>query len=284
MGLKELAKKIFLVKPKRVINKLRSRNGSARVRVGDKTFERMETDKEVQEIVETEGIPTVEYDVPDDVGHIDFADGISEDEEIAMILSIQEADKKSYEDPNDEEMDYIYEKNDKKPHKQYTTGKAGGYGFTSSKDRIAHPDAWERAYYPAGQPAEGGQWGKKPDIGRIKQWVEDVKWAGMDDVELKEEWMGLKKRSADSKKESGSRAFKKTAFTTKQRENLLDSEAYMVARKIWYVGRKPSSMSDWEWNEHTRGMRPPEGSFGENDVFGDFPYGKTYVYKSGKWE
>ena len=279
MGLKELAKKIFLVKPKRVINKLRSRNGSARLRVGDKTFERMETDKEVQEIVETEGIPTVEYDVPDDVGHVDFADGISEDEEIAMILSIQEADKKSYEDPNDEEMDYIYEKNDKKPHKQYTTGKAGGYGFTSSKDRIAHPDAWERAYYPAGQPAEGGQWGKKPDIGRIKQWVEDLKWAG-----IKEEWMGLKKRSADSKKESGSRAFKKTAFTTKQRENLLDSEAYMVARKIWYVGRKPSSMSDWEWNEHTRGMRPPEGSFGENDVFGDFPYGKTYVYKSGKWE
>ena len=36
MGLKELAKKIFLVKPKRVINKLRSRNGSARLRVGRK--------------------------------------------------------------------------------------------------------------------------------------------------------------------------------------------------------------------------------------------------------
>ena len=58
MGLKELGKKYILRKVKRVVNKLRSRNGSARARVGDKTFERMDTDKEVQEIVETEGIPT----------------------------------------------------------------------------------------------------------------------------------------------------------------------------------------------------------------------------------
>jgi len=59
---------------------------------------------------------------------------------------------------------------------------------------------------------------------------------------------------------------------------------YKVARKIWYVGRKPASISDMDWNEQTKDMRPPEGSFSKNENWGgNFPYGETYKYVSGSF-
>ena len=41
-------------------------------------------------------------------------------------------------------------------------------------------------------------------------------------------------------------------------------------------------MTDYEWNEKTKHMRPPEGSFASNERWGDsFPYDETYMYRSG---
>ena len=38
---------------------------------------------------------------------------------------------------------------------------------------------------------------------------------------------------------------------------MIDSIAFKVSRKIWYVGRKPSAINrSWEWNEMTKTMRP----------------------------
>ena len=64
---------------------------------------------------------------------------------------------------------------------------------------------------------------------------------------------------------------------------LIDSIAYMVARKIWYVGRKPKDMTDFDWNELTKYMRPQEGSFGAGDVWDVFKYDENYMYSSGEY-
>ena len=43
-------------------------------------------------------------------------------------------------------------------------------------------------------------------------------------------------------------------------------------------------MSDDDWQEDTKDMRPAEGSFSKNEDWGGkFPYGETYKYDSGKF-
>ena len=61
-------------------------------------------------------------------------------------------------------------------------------------------------------------------------------------------------------------------LTQAQQKKKIDEVTFKVARKIWYVGRKPSSMDDNEWDEATKDMRPPEGSFSSNEEWnGNFP-------------
>jgi hypothetical protein len=126
------------------------------------------------------------------------------------------------------------------------------------------PDGWSVAYYPA-----GGETGGKPHIPSIKEWVENVKLNHMTTQDLKGEY--------------GKTFGKKTPNTwdKKMMERMVDSIAFMVARKIWYVGRKPSSMSDGDWDKATRDKRPSEGSFSKNEHWSNgFPYGDGYTYKS----
>jgi hypothetical protein len=41
-------------------------------------------------------------------------------------------------------------------------------------------------------------------------------------------------------------------------------------------------MSNAQWDEYTKHLRPPEGSFGKNDTWGGvFPYDINYKYESG---
>ena len=67
----------------------------------------------------------------------------------------------------------------------------------------------------------------------------------------------------------------------KMKKTLVEAVAYLVARKIWYVGRKPSGMSDGEWDDLTRDKRPKQGSFSKNEHWGGaFPYTQEYSYSS----
>ena len=50
-----------------------------------------------------------------------------------------------------------------------------------------------------------------------------------------------------------------------QEEWLVDSIAFRIARKIWYVGRKPASLTDSEWQLITSKMRPKKGTFSKNE-------------------
>ena len=52
--------------------------------------------------------------------------------------------------------------------------------------------------------------------------------------------------------------------------------------KQWILNVKlRGNMTDSEWNEMTKNMRPAEGSYGDNDKWTSFPYGKDYNYRSG---
>ena len=64
---------------------------------------------------------------------------------------------------------------------------------------------------------------------------------------------------------------------------MADSTAFKISRKIWYVGRRPSSLTDSEWDELTRRMRPPKGSYSKNEKWTNmkFPYTQSYRYTSG---
>tara|TARA_R110002020_G_scaffold355920_1_gene568607 strand:+ start:88 stop:771 length:684 start_codon:yes stop_codon:yes gene_type:complete len=138
---------------------------------------------------------------------------------------------------------------------------------TNAYEDITEPR--EIAYYPAGRNSYGGGGhGSKPNIEAIRQWVSNTKVATSSNFILSEEF-GEKSGFVYGK-------------TGKELEHAIDEIAFKVARKIWYVGRKPSTMKDFEWDQETRHMRPAEGSFSKNEKWvNGFPYGETYMYRSG---
>ena len=130
------------------------------------------------------------------------------------------------------------------------------------------PEDWSKFILPAGKNIGG----KKADISRLKEWVEQKKFLGKTQDDLLEEYNELKGREQD------------TRLSGQQRKNLIDSIALKVSRKIWYVGRKAAQMTDWEWNEITKHMRPPKGSYSRNEKWTNmkFPYTQSYIYTSGR--
>jgi len=130
------------------------------------------------------------------------------------------------------------------------------------------PEDWSKFILPAGKNIGG----KKADISRLKEWVEQKKFLGKTHDDLLEEYNELKGREQD------------TRLSGQQRKNLIDSIALKVSRKIWYVGRKPAQMTDWEWNEMTKTMRPQKGSYSRNEKWTNmkFPYTQSYIYTSGR--
>ena len=66
-------------------------------------------------------------------------------------------------------------------------------------------------------------------------------------------------------------------------DRVVDQTAFRVARKIYYVGRKPASMTPEEWDIFIDGKKPAQGSYASNETWGDgeFPYGSHYSYRQG---
>ena len=113
----------------------------------------------------------------------------------------------------------------------------------------------------------------KPDIDRIKDWVQQKKFAGKTQGDLLDEYNELKGREQD------------TRLSAQQKKDMIDSIAFKISRKIWYVGRRPADLTDWEWNEMTKRMRPQKGSYSKNEKWkgrGGFPYTQAYIYTSGR--
>jgi len=71
---------------------------------------------------------------------------------------------------------------------------------------------------------------------------------------------------------------------TEMFDSYVDRVVHKVARKIYYVGRKPKSVTPEEWDDLTRDMRPAEGTYAKGESWGknvEFPYTREYKYRSG---
>lgn len=124
------------------------------------------------------------------------------------------------------------------------------------------PEEYSKTIYPATV---------KPNIDAIIKWVITEKMDNMEDIELM-----LEAYEVDDINDIES-------FDDYEQklDRMADRAAYKVARKIWYVGRKPANMTDKQWNDLTRHMRPAEGTFGGGDKWDNFKYDFDYEYTSG---
>jgi|TARA_B110000438_G_scaffold92433_1_gene91905 hypothetical protein len=142
-----------------------------------------------------------------------------------------------------------------------------------NSSRRIYPDGWELSYYPAGKKGRRGkQHHGKPNIDAIKMWVEDTKLGGMSQMQLEDEYRKVKKTEGN------------VTWNDDKKEALIDSIAYLVARKLWYVGRRSSRETDDQWQDRTAHMRPEAGSYESNEQWGEggFTYTREYVYTSGE--
>jgi hypothetical protein len=66
-------------------------------------------------------------------------------------------------------------------------------------------------------------------------------------------------------------------------DRVVDRIVFKVARKIYYVGKKPITMTPEEWDDYTRNMKPEPGTYAKNEDWGErgFPYGADYTYRQG---
>ena len=101
------------------------------------------------------------------------------------------------------------------------------------------------------------------------------------------EWIVTKKVNEDSALQEAMSA----DFLNINRDNewvsmldrVVDETAFRVARKIYYVGRKPESMTPEEWDLFIVGKKPVPGSYSRNESWSgrEFPYGNHYTYRQG---
>jgi hypothetical protein len=132
--------------------------------------------------------------------------------------------------------------------------------------QVGEDSGWKYAYYPA-----GGRTNRRPDMDAIRTWVENTKVGTASNFTISEEFG----------KEFGYIGFN---LSPDKKKKEIDKKAYLIARKLWYVGRRPITMSDDVWQKETKDMRPPEGSFnyrGE-EKWNNFKYDETYKYETGK--
>ena len=66
-------------------------------------------------------------------------------------------------------------------------------------------------------------------------------------------------------------------------DRAVDRVAFKVARKIYYVGRKPPTMTPEEWDIYIADKKPEPGPYSKNEDWGarGFPYGNDYKTRDG---
>ena len=257
---------------------VRSKNGKGDVTVNDipvKISNKKDILTLAREMKRTDKIGN-DFPMPKNISDLTVDRNATKEEKAEVIANAQANNIE--EDPSDDWLEYGV---GERPRPKIP--------FQSKEFPIPKPlrEEYEEGWYPA-----GGANGKKVNINALKVWVANVKLIGMSDDEIEEEYYQMRETeefqqfaSVDKKVEnliSTMKHKRRNPQTTKRL--LIDSIAYMVARKIWYAGRKPVNMTDWDWNEHTKYMRPHEGSFGQGDVWNKMPfkYDENYIYESGR--
>ena len=113
--------------------------------------------------------------------------------------------------------------------------------------------------------------GKHVDIDALKEWVMTTKIHRDPDLQEALKYDHLKISSNLS------------PYWESSLDRAVDSIAFKVARKIYYVGKKPPTMTPEEWDIYIADKRPEPGTYAKNEHWGSkgFPYGVDYEYRSG---
>ena len=174
-----------------------------------------------------------------------WIDGNQSDEELAITSKGLQEDQ--YEKENVDDRSLFDEYSDSDPIQDKTP-----------------ESGWDHEYLPAGLSCNG----KRPNMYKIKEWVLKYKLAGFNTEDYQAEYL----------KVTGS--VTKT-WDSKKRDQLADKIAFIIGRKIWYVGRRSNADNDKTWQERTSDKRPEQGTFSSNEHWTkEFPYTKSYRYKS----
>jgi len=195
--------------------------------------------------------------------------GLSNASLAVIIDSIQQPEQKfAKNEPPNEVMDSHFRDSD-------PDGELVKYNY--KQKRWVYPDGWDLAYYPGGKKGRGGTIErKKPNIDALKLWVRYTKLVGLSQSGLEAEY----RRVTDDNTEAP------VNWDEDKMDHLVNNIAYLVAKKIWYVGRRSSRETDEEWQEHTKDMRPAEGTFspgmGGDTWSTENQYDSEYVYSSGE--
>ena len=66
-------------------------------------------------------------------------------------------------------------------------------------------------------------------------------------------------------------------------DKAVDHVAFKVARKIYYVGKKPPTTTPEEWDIYIADKKPEPGTYSKNEDWGErgFPYGVDYKTREG---
>ena len=114
--------------------------------------------------------------------------------------------------------------------------------------------------------------GKHVDIDALKEWVMTTKIHRDPDLQEALKYDHLKISSNLS------------PYWESSLDRAVDSIAFKVARKIYYVGRKPPTMTPEEWDIYIADKRPEPGTYSKNENWGPrgFPYGPDYKYREGR--
>ena len=114
--------------------------------------------------------------------------------------------------------------------------------------------------------------GSHVDIDALKEWIVTTKVNRDPDLQKAIEYDHLK-ISGDL-----------SGYWTSSLEREIDRIAFKVARKIYYVGKKPPTMTPEEWDIYIADKRPEPGTYSKNENWGPrgFPYGPDYKYREGR--
>jgi len=253
------------------IDPVREQNGHIDMEVGGKKIDD-NSEVERQEAINSDEDIDINYEdhMPKDMKNLQISDDLNEEERARVIATAQQHGRGVDVD------DKTIIANKAKRPSPVVKEQLKGYAIAEQ------PEEYQGAIYPEEFRA---------DIPALKLWVETVKIANLSDDEIMEEYYQWRENpefqqfsSVDSKVGDLVRSMKKRVRNPQTtRKLLVDSIAYMVARKLWYVGRKPAGMSDWDWHNKTKHLRPAQGTFDmkREERWRNFKYTKDYVYESG---
>ena len=273
---KQILLKLKLLKTFKSNKRVRDLNGTQDTQFKGKNVE--ENEENVKEIIENRDAKpsdiTKKAPLPKGVDNFKLAESNTDEENDIAVALVQQQGRML--EPDDQWMAFF--KGERRLPPPKTDPRLLALRDDSSV--LALPETMSDRIYPNRV---------KTNISFMKTWVNDKIVSEMSDDEVMEKYYERRETLGFSQMMSVDKNFADMVSLMRNRRRnpqttrrlLVDSLAYMISRKILYVGRKPADMNDHQWNEHTKYSRPSEGSYGGGDKWTDFKYDVNYKYQSG---